>query len=64
MYKLQGVRKPRTYAVDITRLGDISLSEYILCKEKTLEELKIRCKKNNNNYKYANKNTKRTMRSK
>ena len=42
IYKLHGESKPKAYAVDVSSLGDISIEEYILCKEKTMEELMIR----------------------
>ena len=48
LYKLETEAKPRIYAVDVSRLGDISLSEYILCKEQTMQELEKRCKENDN----------------
>ncbi|MGN0367581.1 MAG: hypothetical protein ACI4EK_02270 [Wujia sp.] len=44
LYKLESESRPRMYAVDLSRLGDISLTEYILCKEKTMQELMERCK--------------------
>lgn len=53
IYKLQSEHKPHIFAVDVTHLGDISLTEYILCKEKTMEELKLRCKENERNIKKA-----------
>ncbi|MGN0390671.1 MAG: hypothetical protein ACI4L2_07635 [Wujia sp.] len=53
IYKLQSEHKPRIFAVDVSRLGDISLTEYILCKEKTMQELEIRCKENDRNYQKA-----------
>ena len=36
--------------MDVSRLGDISLSEYILCKEQTMQELEKRCKENDKNF--------------
>lgn len=45
LYKLATEAKPRIYAVDVSRLGDISLSEYILCKEQTMQELENDVKK-------------------
>ena len=43
--------------VDVSRLGDISLSEYILCKEQTMQELEKRCKENDKNYNEAIRKT-------
>lgn len=53
LYKLATEAKPRIYAVDVSRLGDISLSEYILCKEQTMQELEKRCKENDKSYNEA-----------
>lgn len=50
LYKLERETKPRIFAVDVSRLGDISLSEYILCKEQTMQELEKRCKENDKNF--------------
>ena len=57
LYKLATEAKPRIYAVDVSRLGDISLSEYILCKEQTMQELEKRCKENDKNYNEAIRKT-------
>lgn len=53
VYKLVQEAKPRMYAVDVSRLGEISLSEYILCKEKTMQELELRCKENDRKFQRA-----------
>lgn len=44
LYKLESERQPRMYALNLSQLGDISLKEYILCKEKTMRELMERCR--------------------
>lgn len=52
-YKLLSEPKSKIYAIDRNRLGDISLTEYILCKEKTIEELSRRCKEGDREFQRA-----------
>lgn len=59
VYKLATEHRPRIFAVDVSRLGDISLTEYILCKEQTMQELTIRCKENDKNFNQALKKMER-----